>query len=163
MAALSYRHCSRSGHQHRQAAGQSDLRPPFAQLFLPTSLHTFLADKYLQKRTDRHESHQLLCTLTDSLQVLTAGIDGQLHLLPMEWERGSHASTSPTCYSDQQGYVSYHAAQWSSADTFVTASTTGNISPAAHLLPASKPICQNVTFDPAYRNLGGMQFLPCHS
>jgi len=63
----------------------------------------------------------------DSLQVLTAGIDGQLHLLPLDWDPGSAASTSQTCYSDQQGYVSYHAAQWSSMDTFVTASTTGNL------------------------------------
>ncbi|KAL0020930.1 hypothetical protein WJX77_012438 [Trebouxia sp. C0004] len=60
-------------------------------------------------------------------QVLTAGIDGQLHLLPLDWDPGSAASTSQTCYSDQQGYVSYHAAQWSSMDTFVTASTTGGL------------------------------------
>ena len=63
----------------------------------------------------------------DSLQVLTAGIDGQLHLLPLDWDPDSAASTSQTCYSDQQGYISYHAAQWSSMDTFVTASTTGNL------------------------------------
>ena len=63
----------------------------------------------------------------DSLQVLTAGIDGQLHLLPLDWDPGSAVSTSETCYSDQQGYVSYFAAQWSSMDTFVTASTTGNL------------------------------------
>lgn len=60
-------------------------------------------------------------------QVLTAGIDGQLHLLPLDWDPGSAASTSQTCYSDQQGYVSYFAAQWSSMDTFVTASTTGGL------------------------------------
>ena len=61
-----------------------------------------------------------------SLQVLTAGIDGQLHLLPMQWERGSEASvSSQSCYSDQGAYVSYYAAQWASIDTFVTASTTG--------------------------------------
>ncbi len=63
----------------------------------------------------------------DSLQVLTAGIDGQLHLLPLDWDPGSAASTSQTCYSDQKGYVSYFAAQWSSMDTFVTASTTGSL------------------------------------
>ena len=61
-----------------------------------------------------------------SLQVLTAGTDGRLYLLPMQWERGSEASASiQTCYSDQGGYVSYYAAQWASTDTFVTASTTG--------------------------------------
>lgn len=60
-------------------------------------------------------------------QVLTAGIDGQLHLLPLDWDPGSAVSTSQTCYSDQQGYVSYFAAQWSSMDTFVTASTTGGL------------------------------------
>lgn len=61
-----------------------------------------------------------------SLQVLTAGIDGQLHLLPMQWEQGSEAWTShDTCYSDESGYVSYYDAQWASIDTFVTASTTG--------------------------------------
>ncbi|DBA86416.1 TPA: hypothetical protein ACH3X2_005636 [Trebouxia sp. C0005] len=60
-------------------------------------------------------------------QVLTAGIDGQLHLLPLDWDPDSAASTSQTCYSDQQGYISYHAAQWSSMDTFVTASTTGGL------------------------------------
>lgn len=66
---------------------------------------------------------------TDKQQVLTAGIDGQLHLLPMQWEQGSEASTShqQTCYSDQGGYVSYHDAQWASIDTFVTASTTGGL------------------------------------
>ena len=64
--------------------------------------------------------------LAGSLQVLTAGIDGQLHLLPMQWEQGSETSTSnQTCYSDQGGYVSYYDAQWASIDTFVTASTTG--------------------------------------
>ena len=63
----------------------------------------------------------------DSLQVLTAGLDGQLHLLPLDWDPGSAASTSQTCYSDQKGYVSYFAAQWSSMDTFVTASTTGSL------------------------------------
>lgn len=64
---------------------------------------------------------------TDKQQVLTAGIDGQLHLVPLDWERGSRTSTSQTCYSDQGVYVSYHAAQWSSIDTFVTASTTGGL------------------------------------
>lgn len=64
--------------------------------------------------------------LVGSLQVLTAGIDGQLHLLPMQWEQGSETSTShQTCYSDEGGYVSYYDAQWASIDTFVTASTTG--------------------------------------
>lgn len=64
--------------------------------------------------------------LAGSLQVLTAGIDGQLHLLPMQWERGAETSTSSqTCYSDQGQYVSYYDAQWASIDTFVTASTTG--------------------------------------
>ena len=64
--------------------------------------------------------------LVGSLQVLTAGVDGQLHLLPMQWEQGSRTSTSQqTCYSDEGGYVSYYDAQWASIDTFVTASTTG--------------------------------------
>ena len=68
----------------------------------------------------------VLFALLGSLQVLTAGIDGQLHLLPMQWERGSETSTSQqTCYSDAGGYVSYYDAQWASIDTFVTASTTG--------------------------------------
>ena len=63
--------------------------------------------------------------LVRSLQVLTAGIDGQLHLLSMDWDRGSQTSSSQTCYADHEGYVSYHAAQWASFDSFVTASTTG--------------------------------------
>lgn len=72
--------------------------------------------------------------LAGSLQVLTAGIDGQLHLLPMQWERGAETSTSSqTCYSDQGQYVSYYDAQWASIDTFVTASTTGK--PSSICLP----------------------------
>ena len=59
-----------------------------------------------------------------AVQVLTAGVDGQLHLLPMDWE-AAQTSTSDTCYSNLGSSVSYHSAHWASIDTFVTASTTG--------------------------------------
>ena len=83
----------------------------------------------------------LLWAVLDSLQVLTAGMDGQLHLLPMGWERGSAAAASQTCYSDQEGYVSYHAAQWSSIDTFVTASTTGELAYYQSCSASQTPAC----------------------
>lgn len=55
------------------------------------------------------------------VQVLTAGEDGALFVLPLD----AAPDLAPAPFVAPRGSASYRAARWASQSTFVTAGTTG--------------------------------------
>ena len=59
------------------------------------------------------------------MQVVSAGEDGALFVLPLDAASSSSADWRQQPFGGPRGSASYRSARWASQTTFVTAGTTG--------------------------------------